>query len=100
MCRLPSAFYLSWVLPFWFIVYFRLAIIVSLPSQPARHTMSAVKPLARTEAETSHVVRDMASTAPLIDVRLEIHRDLAEVERDWRGFEQEADATARDLFDH
>ena len=60
--------------------------------------MSAVKPLSRKEAETSHVVRDTASTAPLVDVRLEIHRDLSEVERDWCEFEQEADATPFQSF--
>jgi len=44
--------------------------------------MSAVKPLSRKEAETPHVMPDTVSTAPLIDVRLEIHRSLSEVERE------------------
>jgi CelD/BcsL family acetyltransferase involved in cellulose biosynthesis len=84
--------------PFWFIVYYRLATTVGLQSQPARHIMSAVKPLSRKEAETPHVMPDTVSTAPLIDVRLEIHRSLSEVERDWCKFEQEADATAFQSF--
>jgi CelD/BcsL family acetyltransferase involved in cellulose biosynthesis len=60
--------------------------------------MSAVNKLTHTEAGKSHFLPDTASTAPLIDIRLEVHQDLAELEPEWRAFEQEADATAFQTF--
>jgi CelD/BcsL family acetyltransferase involved in cellulose biosynthesis len=60
--------------------------------------MSAVNQLMHSEAGKPHFLPDTASATPLIDIRLEIHQDLAELEKEWRAFEQEADAAPFQTF--
>jgi CelD/BcsL family acetyltransferase involved in cellulose biosynthesis len=60
--------------------------------------MSAVEPRARHHAESSRAASDSASKPLLGEVKLEIHYELPEIEREWRQFEQVAEATAFQSF--